>query len=109
MEKVNIIVNTRFVGFHNWPNAPTEFHYLGNIHRHEFHVTVKVAVKEFDREIEFCNFKRELDEWLHQEYKYPTTESCEMIAKKIAQKFNAVYVRVMEDGENGAEYRSSDY
>ena len=110
MSTVNIIVNTRFVGFHLWVDAPPKYNYLSHVHRHEFHVTMKVPVNEMNREIEFCELKWQLDYWLMEKYTDKITEdSCEMIAEKIARNFNAVYVRVMEDGENGAEYRTDNY
>ena len=108
-EKLNIIVNTRFSALHCWPkcNIPGK-EYLRNTHRHEFHVQVKIQVNHTDRDIEFITFKEELDSFLQDSFQQRnlSTMSCEMICEIIKKEFfgySIVYIRVMEDGENGSE------
>jgi hypothetical protein len=81
--------------------------FLGVPHRHIFHFQVWIDVFHNDRDIEFIQFKR----WLENMYKDGTLKldykSCEMIADdiyiKIAQRYpdRAVWIEVSEDNENG--------
>lgn len=105
----NIIVNTRFSALHCWPgcNIPGK-EYLKNPHRHEFHVQVKIRVNHTDRDVEFIDFKEKLNCLLGCDFegKNLETMSCEMICEIIRNEFHKypiVYVRVLEDGENGSE------
>lgn len=82
--------------------------FLGYPHRHIFHFRVWIDVMHNDREIEFIQFKR----WLENLYSAGTLKlnykSCEMIADdlylQIAAKYPGrnVWIEVSEDGENGA-------
>jgi len=105
-------------GIHKYPAAATDpalatgdeydVSFLGVPHRHIFHFRVWIDVFHNDRDIEFIQFKR----WLENLYKQGTLElnfkSCEMIADdlydKIAERYpnRAVWIEVAEDGENGA-------
>jgi hypothetical protein len=105
-------------GVHCYPAAATDpslktndmydVSFLGTPHRHIFHFRVWIDVVHNNRDIEFIQFKR----WLEQLYSSNTLElnhkSCEMIAddlyQQIAQRYpdRAVYIEVSEDGENGA-------
>jgi len=84
--------------------------FLGYPHRHIFHFRVWIDVFHTDRDIEFIQFKR----WL--ENLYSSTQgailkldykSCEMIADdlylQIANRYPGrnVWIEVAEDGENG--------
>lgn len=100
--KIWAVVKFNFVGYHRWKDAKN---FLKNVHRHIFYVTVMVAQKHEDREIEYIQFK----EWLI--LKKPAlleTDSCEMYAMRIYRLVRTRYqdrditVRVMEDNENGA-------
>lgn len=98
-------------GIHCYPAAATtpalvDVSYLANDHRHMFKFKVSISVQHNDRDIEFIQFKR----WL--ENLYDTSlmlshKSCEMIAedliKTIDEKYpcRTVSVDVSEDGENG--------
>ena len=112
--RTNIIMNTRFVGYHYWKDAPIKVDFLKNVHRHEFHVEIKLSVDHDDRELEFCFIKDHLSSFLNGRYKNRTfTESCEQIAGNVLNFIwveyglsRKVYVKVMEDGENGAEIYS---
>ena len=105
-------------GIHCWPDAKNLPHiatgdqydtsFLSYPHRHVFHFRVSIDVQHHDREIEFIQFKR----WLENLYGEGTLElnhrSCEMIAEQLYEKINARYpgraveITVSEDAENGA-------
>ena len=105
-------------GMHRYPAAATDpalatgdeydVSFLANPHRHIFHFRVWIDVVHNDRDIEFIQFKR----WLENLYKDGTLQldykSCEMMADdlyiQIASRYpnRAVWIEVSEDGENGA-------
>ena len=102
----NIIINTRFSAIHNWPNCNIpEVSYLKSPHRHMFHLQLKFPVTHDDRDIEFINMKNNINEYIRDSWENIDLGemSCELIASTFMAYFNASYVRVMEDGENGAE------
>jgi hypothetical protein len=104
-------------GVHCYPAAATDpqlatgdeydVSFLGSPHRHIFHFKVHIDVFHNDRDIEFIQFKR----WLENLYKDAILaldyKSCEMIADdlyiQIASRYpnRAVWIEVSEDGENG--------
>lgn len=104
-------------GIHCYPAASTDpllatgdeydVSFLGTPHRHIFHFRVSIDVFHNDRDIEFIQFKR----WLENLYNQGTIQlnykSCEMIADdlylQIASRYpgRAVSIDVSEDGENG--------
>ena len=108
-------------GVHCYPAAATDpqlatgdeydVSFLGTPHRHIFHFKVHIDVFHNDRDIEFIQFKR----WLENLYKDAILEldykSCEMIADdlyiQIASRYpnRAVWIEVAEDGENGCLIR----
>ena len=108
-------------GVHCYPVAATDpqlatgdeydVSFLGTPHRHIFHFKVHIDVFHNDRDIEFIQFKR----WLENLYKDSILEldykSCEMIADdlyiQIASRYpnRAVWIEVSEDGENGCLIR----
>jgi hypothetical protein len=119
-----IWVTFRREGVHCYPAAATDpqlatgdqydVSFLGSPHRHIFHFRVSIDVFHNDRDIEFIQFKR----WLENLYSGtgPYNEgrvlelnykSCEMIADdlyiQIAGRYpgRAVEIEVSEDGENG--------
>ena len=83
--------------------------FLGYPHRHIFHFKVWIEVFHDDRDIEFIQFKR----WLENLYKEDVVQldykSCEMIADDLAYTIRDQYpgrwikVSVAEDNENGCE------
>ena len=113
-----IWVTFRKEGIHCYPAAATapelatgneyDVSFLGSPHRHIFHFRVWIDVLHNDRDIEFIQFKR----WLENLYAGGILElnykSCEMIADdlylQIAERYpnRAVWIEVAEDGENGA-------
>ena len=106
-------------GIHKYPAALTDpklatgdeydVSFLGHPHRHTFHFKVSIEVFHNDRDIEFIQFKR----WLENLYKDDVLaldyKSCEMIADdmyvQIATKYPSrdVVISVAEDNENGCE------
>jgi hypothetical protein len=112
-----IWVTFRKEGIHRYPDAATnpllatgdeyDVSFLAVPHRHIFHFRVWIDVFHNDRDIEFIQFKR----WLENLYAKGTLKldykSCEMIADdiyiKIAERYSnrAVWIEVAEDGENG--------
>jgi hypothetical protein len=108
-------------GMHRYPAAATDpalatgdeydVSFLANPHRHIFHFRVWIDVVHNDRDIEFIQFKR----WLENLYRSGTLQldykSCEMMADdlyiQIASRYpnRAVWIEVSEDGENGALIR----
>ena len=81
--------------------------FLGYPHRHTFHFKVQIQVTHNDRDIEFIQFKR----WLENLYNKGTLaldyKSCEMMADdlygQISSKYTdrKIWIEVSEDGENG--------
>lgn len=111
--KTNVIVKLELDGMHNWPSAKEMFpevKFLSDMHRHKWFITAKKQVNHDDRDVEFIMFKRDIIDYLHEEYYDSRTRthefgsrSCEMLAKEIMEAFDCVYVSVFEDNENGAE------
>ncbi len=117
-DEFNLIwVTFRKEGIHMYPAAATEpslatgdeydVSFLGHPHRHIFHFKVYIQVFHDDRDIEFIQFKR----WLENLYNKGTLElnhkSCEMIARDlhaiIEERYPSreIWIEVSEDGENG--------
>jgi hypothetical protein len=113
-----IWVTFRKEGMHKYPAALTDpslatgdkydVSFLGYPHRHIFHFKVWIGVTHDDRDIEFIQFKR----WLEDLYSEGTLQldfkSCEMMSGDlydiISKKYpgREVWIEVSEDGENGS-------
>lgn len=115
-----IWVTWRKEGIHKYPAAAIDpalatgdqfdVSFLGYPHRHIFHFRVWIDVWHNDRDVEFIQFKR----WLENLYRSDQAvlsldyKSCEMIADdlylQIAARYpdRSVWIEVAEDGENGA-------
>lgn len=110
---MNIIINLRIEGCHNWPDAKKlfpEVDFLSDRHRHIFHICCKKEVLHNDRDIEIIIFKRNIEDWLKSNFYDFNTRchefknmSCEMICEKLITRFDLCYCSVLEDGENGSE------
>ena len=105
-------------GIHKYPGADTDpnlatgdeydVSFLGFPHRHIFHFKVAIQVTHNDRDIEFIQFKR----WLENSFKSGVMQldhkSCEMICDDLYEFIATRYpdrdieITVSEDGENGA-------
>lgn len=111
MDKV-VYCKFNIEGFHYWEGAiKTTEKYLSNMHRHIFYFKCGVGVEGDDREIEFIKLRREIKQFLVNNYGLPCnfdTLSCEMIAKHIIMFLKSKYgdrhyvIDVSEDNENGA-------
>ena len=113
-----IFVQFQKEGIHCYPAAATDpalatgdaydVSFLATPHRHMFHFKVTIQVFHNDRDIEFIQFKR----WLENLYAGGTLElnykSCEMISDDLYEQIAARYpdrnivISVSEDDENGA-------
>lgn len=82
--------------------------FLGHPHRHIFQFQVWISVTHNDRDIEFIQFKRWLENLYNKDILDLDYKSCEMIAEdlhaKISERYpnREVWIEVSEDGENGA-------
>jgi len=105
-------------GIHAYPAAATDpnlatgdeydVSFLATPHRHIFHFRVWLSVTHNNRDVEFIQFKR----WLENLYKDSILKldykSCEMMSDDlydmISQKYpdREVWIEVSEDGENGS-------
>ena len=108
--KDQVIVTLRVEGTHSWPDCPfDEVAYLRLDHRHIFHIKCWKAVSHDDRDVEIIMLKHDIEEFLFNEFGDSEqrlhifgARSCEMIARKLNEKFDLVQCEVLEDGENGA-------
>jgi hypothetical protein len=102
---ISIFIQFRFVAFHKWPDAPERYAYLGNLHRHEFHVRAVMEVSHENRAVEFIELKENIRTATIEKRYDIATEcwSCETWAKHILNlRKDFIEVTVSEDGENGA-------
>lgn len=89
--------------------------FLGHPHRHIFHFKVYIEVFHDDRDIEFIQFKRWLNNLYGQGELQLDYKSCEMIAEDLYLKINAkypgrdVWIDVSEDNENGTFVKFNIY
>jgi len=110
--KTTVIVKLAVDGCHNFPKAAElfpEVAFLADRHRHMFHFTVACEVTHSDRDKEFIMLKRDIIEHINKYYYNAQTRtcefgsrSCEMLAEEMLNRFNAEWVEVWEDMENGA-------
>ena len=105
-------------GIHCYPLAATDdklktndeydVSFLASPHRHIFHFTVAIQVFHNDRDIEFIQFKRWLENLFKSGVMQLDNKSCEMISDElhevIANRYpdRDIEITVSEDGENGA-------
>jgi hypothetical protein len=113
-----IFVRFQKEGIHKYPAAATDpnlatgdeydVSFLATPHRHIFHFEVTIEVFHNDRDIEFIQFKR----WLENQYSQGILaldyKSCEMISDDLYDVIATRYpnrnlvIQVSEDNENGA-------
>jgi len=115
--KRTIWVTFQREGIHMYPAAATDpalktgdkydVSFLGYPHRHIFHFKVGIEVFHNDRDIEFIQFKRWLEDLYHGTLELDY-KSCEMISDDLYEEIASRYpnrdieITVSEDGENGA-------
>jgi hypothetical protein len=123
--KRTIFVRFQKEGIHKYPAAATDpnlatgdeydVSFLATPHRHIFHFEVAIEVFHNDRDIEFIQFKR----WLENQYSQGILaldyKSCEMISddlyEVIATRYpnRKIVITVSEDNENGATIHYNTY
>ena len=113
-----IFVRFQKEGIHKYPAAATDpalatgdeydVSFLATPHRHIFHFEVSIEVFHNDRDIEFIQFKRWLENQYSQNILKLDYKSCEMISddlyEVIATRYpdRSIAIQVSEDNENGA-------
>ena len=113
-----IFVRFQKEGIHKYPAAATDpalatgdeydVSFLATPHRHIFHFDVAIEVFHNDRDIEFIQFKRWLENQYSQNILKLDYKSCEMISddlyEVIATRYpdRSIAIQVSEDNENGA-------
>jgi len=113
-----IFVRFQKEGIHKYPAAATDpslatgdeydVSFLATPHRHIFHFEVTIEVFHNDRDIEFIQFKRWLENQYSQNILQLDYKSCEMISDDlydvIATRYpdRNIVIQVSEDNENGA-------
>ena len=113
-----IYVTFQREGIHKYPAALTDpklatggdddVSFLGYPHRHMFHFKVSLEVFHDDRDVEFIQFKRELEGLYNNNVMQLDYKSCEMLAAELAKYIIDHYpgrklkIEISEDGENGA-------
>ena len=113
-----IFVTFQKEGIHKYPAAATDpklktgdeydVSFLANPHRHIFHFDVAIEVFHNDRDIEFIQFKRWLENQYSQNILALDYKSCEMISDDLYEVIATRYpdrnisITVSEDNENGA-------
>ena len=108
--KTVVWVTSQFEAFHRWKKAPQDVKFLRDYHRHLFHVKVGMEVNHGDREIEFFQFKRKLEDIIANTWTGKKIDgSCEIIAEDLRAYLGASFVTVSEDGENGATVSVEGY
>ena len=120
-----IFVTFQKEGIHKYPAAATDpslatgdeydVSFLATPHRHIFHFNVAIEVFHNDRDIEFIQFKR----WLENLYSQGTLaldyKSCEMISDDLYEVIASRYpdrditIDVSEDNENGCHIHYNKY
>ena len=113
-----IFVRFQKEGIHKYPAAATDpalatgdeydVSFLATLHRHIFHFEVTIEVFHNDRDIEFIQFKRWLENQYSQNILLLDYKSCEMISDDLYEVIATRYpnrnitISVSEDNENGA-------
>jgi len=113
-----IFVRFQKEGIHKYPAAATDpnlatgdeydVSFLATPHRHIFHFEVTIEVFHNDRDIEFIQFKRWLENQYSQNILALDYKSCEMISDNLYEVISTRYpdrnikITISEDNENGA-------
>ncbi len=121
MHQKQIFVTFQREGIHKYPAAltdpnlatggPDDVSFLGYPHRHMFHFKVTIDVTHSNRDIEFIQFKRYLENVYNTGTLQLDYKSCEMMAEDLYAVISAKYpnrnveIEISEDGENGAILR----
>lgn len=115
-------VSFQVVGFHHWENAPDEYGYLRDHHRHLFKFRVSITVEHNDREVEFHQLLNVCKACFPSDQVDFDGMSVESISDHLAQHLDNIYgrpivlkndsvsrrtltIEVSEDGECGCRCR----
>ena len=103
MLKRSVVVTLQVEGVHYWPdcNLP-EVIFLKDMHRHMFHIEACKQVDHNNRDVEIIMLKRDIGKALGEFEGNFGDMSCEDIAEELITRFDLMYCKVLEDGENGA-------
>lgn len=105
------VVRWEFIAWHRWPGASGDRSYLGQYHRHKFHVELAITTTHNEREVEFhdlLDFGRyEQSQRISHRSDMSCESMCEAIAEGVQGRYpdRSVIVAVFEDGEVGARMR----
>ncbi len=113
LAKRMIWVRFQHEGIHAYPAAATDpnladVKFLASPHRHTFHFKVGIQVMHNDRDIEFIQFKRWIENNISTGTMKLNNKSCEMLSDdlydQIALKYpnRDIEISVSEDDENGS-------
>lgn len=103
-----IWIKTQKENFHFWNEASEDIGFLKNRHRHLFYFKVYIEVLHNNREIEFFQFKKFIEDKLESKRLWEDM-SCEMISDWLFKIINFEYpkrkiiIEVSEDNENGSK------
>lgn len=109
MKQQYIFIKTTFKSYHKYDNAPYNYSFLKNLHRHIFHLIIYIEVNiDKDRDIEFFYAKDIIDNLLKHEI-FKTSQSCEsyssalyeLMKKQTVFKNRKIIINLSEDDENG--------
>lgn len=106
--KTTITIRLQVEGVHRWAKCPHEdVKFLRDFHRHIFYIECEKQVFHDDRDVEFIQFKRELEKLYNTGVMQLDYKSCEMMAQDLAKYIQSKYanrdliIDISEDGENG--------
>lgn len=112
-----IFITFQKEGIHRYPAAAEspelatgdwlDVSFLASPHRHMFHFRIEMEVFHDNRDVEFIQFKRIVENWYSQGTLKLDYKSCEMMARELHKNLFSSWpdrdyvVEVSEDGENG--------
>jgi hypothetical protein len=107
--KSEVLIKFDIEGFHNYPEAPYQVHFLSYIHRHTFVISCGYKVTDLNREQEIFICRDEVKKYIYMIYGNPckfNNNSCEMIAENILNQFSSkgmIWCEVWEEETGGAK------
>jgi len=117
-QKTFVYTSIQKEGYHSFPEAATNSEYatkddmdvshLANVHSHYFTIKVWIEVTHSNRQIEFLQLRRRLEQLYGTGALSLDSKSCEMIAEDLYVELNKWYpnveirIDVSEDNINGA-------
>ena len=96
MELTWAVINTSFLGIHNYPDSDT---YLKHPHHHVFNIKVSIQQRHNDRDIEFHELRTKVDKIIDKLYNKNSlgqyileSRSCEQISEELIQELSIDYI-----------------